>query len=459
MKQIKGLKTPRLWQTIQWNTNPVSYMEDAAAKFPELFKAQIDPFGKYQVLLVHPQAIQEFFTKPEFVNGSKSIVRHVAGDESLFVQVGDRHQSQRKLLMPPFHGARMRSYGQLVCEITNKAIAKLPLNQTVSARAVMEEISLQVILKAVFGLDEGERCQQLKQLLLYWARLFHSPIFNSLLFFSFLQKDWGSWSPWGTFIRKRQQIHQLLFSEIRDRRANPAPDRTDILSMLLSARHEDGELMSDLEIRDQLLTLLLGGYETTATAMAWSVYWSHLYPEMKAKLLQEIDRLGDKPNPADIVRLPYLTAFCQETLRINPVLPITLPRTVESPVELMGYELEPGIMIRGCIYTLHQREEIYPNPRQFKPERFLDRQFSPYEFIPFGGGKKRCIGAALAMFEMKLVLATILSRYQIALADERPVKPALFGVTLVPAGGVRIVVKGRRVPQQYPQAIQGLRGA
>lgn len=459
MKQIKGPKTPRLWQTIQWNTNPVSYMEDAVAKFPDLFKAQIDPFAKYQVLLVHPQAIQEFFTKPEFVNGAKSIVRHVAGDESLFVQVGDRHESQRKLLMPPFHGARMRSYGQLVCEITDKAIAKLALNQTASARAVMEEISLQVILKAVFGLDEEERCQQLKQLLLYWARLFHSPIFNSLLFFSFLQKDWGSWSPWGTFIRKRQQIHQLLLSEIRDRRANSDPERTDILSMLLSARHEDGELMSDLEIRDQLLTLLLGGYETTATAMAWSVYWSHFYPEMKAKLLQEIDRLGDKPNPADIVRLPYLTAFCQETLRINPVLPITLPRTVESPVELMGYELEPGIMIRGCIYTLHQREEIYPNPRQFNPERFLDRQFSPYEFIPFGGGKKRCIGAALAMFEMKLVLATILSRYQIALADERPVKPVLFGVTLVPAGGVRIVVQGRRVPQKYPQTIQELHGA
>ncbi|VEP11900.1 putative cytochrome P450 110 [Hyella patelloides LEGE 07179] len=453
MKQIKGPKTPRLWQTIQWSTNPIRYMEDAAANFPDLFKAQIDPVSNYQVLLVHPQAIQEFFTKPEFVNGAKSIVRPVAGDESLFVQVGDRHKSQRKLLMPPFHGARMRSYGQLVCEITDNAITKIPLKQTASARAVMEEISLQVILKAVFGLYEGERCQQLQQLLLYWARLFHSPIFNSLLFFSFLQQDWGSWSPWGKFIRKRQQIHQLLLSEIRDRRAHPDPDRTDILSMLLSARHEDGELMSDLEIRDQLLTLLLGGYETTATAMAWSVYWSQFYPEMKAKLLQEIDRLGDRPNPADIVRLPYLTAFCQETLRINPVLPITLPRTVESPVKLMGYELEPGIMIRGCIYTLHQREEIYPNPRQFKPERFLERQFSPYEFIPFGGGKRRCIGAALAMFEMKLVLATILSRYQIELVDEKPIKPALFGVTLVPAGGVKIVVKGRRVPQQYRQAI------
>ncbi|MDJ0592505.1 MAG: cytochrome P450 [Pleurocapsa sp. MO_226.B13] len=453
MKQIKGPKTPRLWQTIQWNNNPVSYMEDAAAKFPDLFKAQIAPDGKYQVLLVHPQAIQELFTKPEFVNWGNSLVSPVFGDESLLFQVGDRHQRQRKLLMPPFHGERMRSYGQLVCEITDRAISKIPLNQTVSTRAVMEEISLQVILKAVFGLDEGERCQQLKQLLLYWARLFHSPIFNSLLFFSFLQQDWGSWSPWGKFIRKRQQIHQLLFSEIRDRRANPDPDRTDILSMLLSALHEDGEPMSDLEIRDQLLTLLLTGYETTATAMAWTVYWSHFYPEIKAKLLQEIDHLGDEPAPVDIVRLPYLTAFCQETLRINPVVPLTAPRTVESPVELMGYELEPGTIIHGCIYALHQREEIYPNPRQFRPERFLERQFSHYEFIPFGGGKRLCIGAALAMFEMKLVLATILSRYQIALADERPVKLARLGITLVPDGGIEIIVKARRVTQQSQKAI------
>ena len=164
-----------------------------------------------------------------------------------------------------------------------------------------------------------------------------------------------------------------------------------------------------------------------------------------------IEGLGEKPDPVDIARLPYLTAFCQESLRINPVFSITLPRTVESPVELMGYELEPGAMIHGCIYTLHQREDIYPNPREFRPERFLERQFAHYEFIPFGGGKRRCIGAALAVFEMKLVIATILKRYQIELADKKPVKLARQTVTLVPANGIEIVVRGKRVPQSYLQ--------
>ena len=352
--------------------------------------------------------------------------------------------------MPPFHGERMRAYGQLVCEVTDKAIASLPRDCRLSARSAMEDISLQVIFKAVFGLDDGERGQQLKQLLLYWARLFQSPLFNSLLFFSFLQQPWG---PWNTFLRKRQQIHQLLLAEIHDRRANPDPERTDILSMLLSARHEDGTLMSEIEILNQSLTLLLAGYETTATAMSWTVYWSHRYPDIKAKLLEEIESLGAQPNPAEVARLPYLTAFCQESLRINPVFPITLPRTVTSPVELMGYEIEPGTMIHGCIYTLHQREDIYPQPRQFKPERFLNRQFAHYEFIPFGGGKRRCIGAALATFEIKLAIATILKQYEITLADQKPVKLVRQTVTLVPDGGIGIVVRGRRVPQYYPQAV------
>lgn len=448
--KIEGLKAPRFWQTMQWSSNPVNYLENAAAQFPKLFKAKIAPVGKYQVLLVHPQAIQELFTRAEFINGVNSLVRPVFGDESLLLQVGERHQSQRKLLMPPFHGERMRAYGQLVCEITERAISRLPQERKISTRSIMEEISLQVIFKAVFGLDNGARGQQLKELLLYWARLFQSPLFNSLLFFSSLQQPWG---PWSRFLRKRQQIHQLLLAEIRDRRATPDPNRTDILSMLLSARHEDGTLMSETEILNQSLTLLLAGYETTATGMSWTVYWSHRYRDIKAKLLEEIESLGEFPDPVEISRLPYLTAFCKESLRINPVFPITLPRTVTSAVELMGYELEPDTMIHGCIYALHQNEEIYPQPRQFRPERFLERQFAHYEFIPFGGGKRRCIGAALAMFEMKLVIATILKRYQITLADKKPVKLARQNVTLVPDGGIRIAVRGRRVSQSSPQVV------
>lgn len=189
--------------------------------------------------------------------------------------------------------------------------------------------------------------------------------------------------------------------------------------------------------------------KTTASAMAWSLYWVHHQPEVKEKLLEELDSLGESPDPMSISQLPYLTAVCQETLRIYPVGMLTFPREVKEPAELMGYELEPGTVLVGCIYLIHHREDLYPDSKQFKPERFLEHQFSPYEFIPFGGGNRRCVGAALAMLEMKLVLATILSNNHLTLADSKPVKPQRRGVTLAP-GEVKMVKTGTRKPQEQP---------
>lgn len=265
-----------------------------------------------------------------------------------------------------------------------------------------------------------------------------------------LQLDLGAWSPWGNFVRQRQQIDELLYAEIRERREQPDPDRTDILSLLLLARDEEGKLMTDQELRDELMSLMFAGSETTATAMSWTLYWVHRLPEVREKLLKELETLGDSPDPMTIFRLPYLTAVCNETLRIHPVAMLTFPRVVEEPVELLGQQLEPGTALVGCIYLTHQREDLYPEPKQFNPERFLERQFSPYEFMPFGGGARRCVGEALAQFEMKLVLATILSRYQLALAEQKPVRPQRRGVTLGPAGGVKMVITGERVPQGQP---------
>lgn len=212
----------------------------------------------------------------------------------------------------------------------------------------------------------------------------------------------------------------------------------------MSARDEEGKPMSDRELRDELMTLMFAGHETTATAVAWALYWVHHLPDVREQLLQELDTLGDSPDPTSIFRLPYLSAVCNETLRIYPVAMLTFPRVVQEPVELLRHYLEPGTVVVGCIYLTHQREDLYPEPKQFKPERFLNRQFSPYEFMPFGGGARRCIGEALAQVEMKLVLATILSRYQLALADKQPVRPQRRGVTLAPASGVEMVVTGRR---------------
>ncbi len=257
------------------------------------------------------------------------------------------------------------------------------------------------------------------------------------------------WSPWGYFQNLKKELSELLYAEIRERRQQYDPSRTDILTLLLSASDEVGVGMTDDELYDELLTLLAAGHETTATAMAWIMYWVHYQPYVRNKLLEELDPLGDSPDPMTISRLPYLTAVCSESLRIYPVLPLNFLHLVREPVELMGYQLEPGTKVVANIYLTHHRQDLYPEPDRFKPERFLERQFSPYEYLPFGGGSRRCIGAALAQLQMKLVLTTIVSRYQLALSESRPVRlHNRFGVLLGPQGGVKMVLKGERRRQE-----------
>ncbi|NEU76468.1 cytochrome P450 [Hassallia byssoidea VB512170] len=452
MQLINPVKTPAFLQKIQWVADPVGYMETAVKEYPDIFTARIIGFGDTLVFVNHPQALQEILTNdrkkfaaPGDVN---EIVQPIVGDYSIFMLEGDRHKKRRQLVMPSFHGERMRKYGELIRNITEKTISNLPQNQLFLARTAMQEISLQVILEAVFGLHEGERYQQLKRGLTAISDLFRSPLTSSFLYFPWLQKDLGAWSPWGKFVRDRAAIDKIIYTEIAERRSSPDPNRIDILSLLMSARDEEGNPMTDQELRDELMTMLLAGYETTASAMAWALYWTHYKPEVRNKILQELDTLGDSPDPMSIFRLPYLTAVCNETLRIHPVTIFTFPRVVRESVELLGHKLEPGTNIVGCMYLVHQREDLYPEPKQFKPERFLERQFSPYEFIPFGAGARRCIGDALAQFQMKLVLATILSRYQLALTDNQPETPRRRGITLAPARGVKMVITGQRVRKE-----------
>ena len=447
-----------LVQTIQWISDPIGYMDKATQRHGDMFFGTISLSMDKLVFVNHPQALQQILTRdrqefsaPGDINQMLSML---FGDTSVLMLEGDRHKKRRKLLMPPFHGERMQAYGELIIKLTHKVFDAIPPNSNFIARSKMQSISLQVIIEAVFGFYEGERYQKLKQLLTTWLEIFRSPVATSVIFFRFLQWDLGSWSPWGKFIWIRQQIDELLYSEISERRANPDPQRNDILSLLMSATDETGNYLSDQELRDELLTLLFAGHETTATAMAWALYWSHYLPEVREKLLQELSDLDPNASPVDISKLPYLSAVCQESLRIYPVAMLTLGRKVEKPVELMGYHLEPGTILAGCIYLLHQREDIYPDHEQFKPERFLEKQFSPYEFIPFGAGARRCIGDALAQFEMKLVVATILSNYELTLANSTPEKPKRRGITLAPATGVKMVMKGRRInPQKSSQLV------
>jgi len=452
MKLPDGPRTPSIVQLIQWIASPLELLESAQKKYGDTFTLQL---GSYRplVFISNPQAIQEIFTaSPEqFDAGSgNEILRPLLGDQSLTLMEGARHQRQRRLLLPPFHGDRMRAYGQLICDTTERTIGQWRIGEPFSVRSSMQEISLKVILQAVFGLYEGQRCEQLKQLLRSVLDVTGSPLSSSLLFFKSLQQDLGAWSPWGRFLRQKQQIDQLLNAEIEERRQQTDSSRADILSMLMSARDENGQPMTDAELRDELITLLVAGHETTASALTWALYWIHHLPEVCDRLLKELDTVGDKKDLSEISRLPYLTAVCSETLRIYPVAMLTFPRIVKSPLQIMGYQFEPDTVLAGCIYLTHHREDLYPEPKSFKPERFLERQFSPYEYLPFGGGNRRCIGMAFALFEMKLVLATVLSHWQLAIAARHSVQPVRRGLTLAPSAGKWLVATSERQKVNIP---------
>jgi cytochrome P450 len=435
-------QTPIWLQTIQGIFFPMEYLEATRERYGDTFMLRTLGFPP-AVILSHPQTIQEVFTAdPNLFDTATSnkILQPLLGEYSLLQLDGSPHQRRRKLLMPPFHGERMRAYGQIICDITKEVIGQWTIGKPFSVRSSTQEISLRVILRAVFGIDEGERFDRLRQLLGSLMESFNSPWRSSFLLLKFLQRDLGPWSPWGHFLRQKQQVNELLIAEIRERQSQPNSSGEDILSLMMSARDEEGQPMTEAELRDELMTLLFAGHETTASALAWAFYWIHHLPEVREKLLQELDTLGQDADPNAIFKLPYLNAVCSETLRLYPIVVFAFGRTVKSPIEIMGYQFEPGTAIAPCIYLTHHREDIYPESKRFKPERFLERQFSPYEYLPFGGGNRRCLGYAFALFEMKLVLATVLSQVELALADNRPVKPVRRGITFSPSGGVRMVV-------------------
>jgi unspecific monooxygenase len=392
---------------------------------------------------------KQFSPFNEFI---KNFVKPFLGEHSLLRTEGQNHRRQRQLLMPPFHGERMQAYGAQICSITEGVMSRLAQNKTFKARDAMLDISLEVIFQVVFGLQSGERCYKLKQVLTLWLDVISSPVGIASMLLPLLQKDLGVLTPWRDFQNLTKELNELLYAEIRERRQQNDPSGSDILTLLLSAKDFENVGMTDEELYDELLTLLAAGYETTTTAMTWMLYWVHSHPEIYNKLLEELDTLDDFPDPMAISRLPYLTAVCSETLRIYPLVALNVPHLVREPIELMGYPLAPGTTVVACIYLTHRRQDLYPEPDRFKPERFLERQFSPYEYFPFGGGSRRCVGAALAQLEMKLVLATILLRYQLALSDNHIVRPQnRLSILLAPAGGVKMVLQCERRRLERPR--------
>ncbi|MBW4464154.1 MAG: cytochrome P450 [Pegethrix bostrychoides GSE-TBD4-15B] len=446
MSLPNGPKTPAVWQMFYWIIRPFSFMRSCTHDYGDCFTVMLGEKFAPVVFFSHPQALQtiltsddsKMFDAPGELNG---LFEPFLGTQSVIGLSGDRHRRMRQLMMPPFHGERMRSYGQIIGDITDDVIREWTVDKSFSVRESMQAVSMRTILGAVFGLAEGPRYQQLEKLLGTMLNEMSNPLSVSLLYFPILRQDLGSLSPWGNFVRKRQQIDQIIYEEISERRTQPNDSRNDILTLLMSARDEAGEPMTDVELRDELMTLLVAGHETTATALTWALYWIHKFPNVRQQLLQELEGMEVPLDPNALLRLPYLDAVCCETLRIYPVGMLTFPRVVRSSVELMGHSLEPETIVIGSIYLAHRRKDVYPDPEQFRPERFLERQFTPFEYLPFGGGSRRCIGMAFAQFEMKVVLSRILSQVELGLADTRSVQPVRRGLTSG-VSPVQLVVKG-----------------
>ncbi len=452
-----GISNLSLWQKYQLITDPLGMLEKCAKTYGDIFILPISPNGIPQTIVSNPKAIEKIFKAnyEQLDSGTQAGIQpFLIGERSMLAISGERHKRERKLLMPAFHGERMKSYGELIRDISLQVSDRWTIARPFSMRESMQEITFTVILKAVFGLKDGLRYQKLTQLLNQRLEGSQSILRAMLLFIPLLRKNWGPLSPWGRLMQIEQQIDELIYAEIAERRSQLDSDRTDILSLMMAAKDENGEPMSDLELRDELMTLLIAGHETTATSLAWAFYWIHHVPEVKEKLLEELDTLGEGFDFDRVIKLPYLNAVCLETLRIYPVAMFALARLVKSTLEIGEYRFEPGTILAPCIYLTHHREDLYPAPKQFKPERFLERQFSAYEYLPFGGGNRRCLGYAFALFEMKIVLATVLSGYTLELAERKPVKAVRRGLLTAPSTGVRMALKAKRSP--VPQEVQPL---
>ena len=451
MKLPAGPKTPNWLLNQQFQADPFGYMDAICQRYGDTIT--IMSGSTPTVHVSNPLGIKQIFTNTKEITARGALNRSFAfmtGNQGVLQLDGSRHKDRRKLLMSAFHGVRMQACGRRICQLTEKIISQQVVGKPFIAYPIIEDITLRVGVEVVLGLREGERYDKINHLFATVNKQSQSRLFKLVTKLPFGQKDLGRWSPWGYRLHLREEIFQLLYAEVQERRQQPDASGNDILSDLIFAHDESGELLSDEEVRDLLLSPIFAAQDASATAIAWAMYWIHRLRVVRDRLLEELDTLGEDPDPMSIVALPYLSAVCNEALRIYPTQLFTFPRLVESPIEVMGHELSPGTVLIGNIYLTHQREDLYPQPKQFQPERFLEKQFSPYEFLPFGGGARNCIGGAFALFEMKLVLATILSRYQLALVDKRPEKPEFGGLICYPASGVKMFMHGR--PQHQGQS-------
>jgi cytochrome P450 len=434
-----GPRVPALVQTLLWAAVPTWFMKRCAKGLGEIFTVTFWPSGMQLVMVSDPECVKTVFTAPPDVAPSAtgtSPVVPIVGDSSVLTLTGPEHMRQRKLLLPPFHGERMRAYEGVIVDATRRDMATWPLGRPMRMIERTRAITLEVILRAVFGM-EAERMGALRAAI----RELMAPA-NALTVLMMALRRPTRERPSGALGEALDRMDSLIYEEIaRRREQGDLSQRADIMSLLLQARDEDGQPMTDGELRDELVTLLLAGHETTATSVAWAIERLVRLPEKLRRLLAEIDseRGGGEGR--------YLSAVVDETLRVRPVVPIVV-RMLTEEFELDGYRLPAGTRVTPSIYLVNRNPRVYEDPDEFRPERFLENGPETFSWIPFGGGIRRCIGASFAQLEMRLILRTVLSELQPSLPTGR----RAFGeqrrrrgewterraITLVPAAGARV---------------------
>lgn len=410
-----------------WLRRPFWFLTHCRRTYGPTFSVRL---GRWDgvVVLSRPDDIRDVFTgSPDvmYAGPANDVLEPVVGPGSLLLLDGARHMRERKLLLPPFHGERMHRYGETMRALTVAELDRWPVGTPFAMHGPMQSITLDVILRTVFGV-EGREMEELRAALTTFTNGF-----NWINMIPALRVDLGPRSPWGAFLQHRAEVDARLHDVIRARRAAPGEGRDDVMTLLLGARYEDGAAMSDRELRDELMTLLAAGHETSATALPWAFHFLARHPEVQERARDEV-RGGGEP--------AYLDGVVKETMRLRPVVS-AVGRVLQAPARIAGHDLPAGVLVSPSVYLAHRDPDAWPDPTRFDPERFVGTRVSPYAYLPFGGGVRRCIGMAFALYEMRIVLAEVLRRFRVRAAKDGTPRPVRRGVTMMPEGGMPVIVE------------------
>jgi cytochrome P450 len=434
---------------------PHTLFEECHRRYGDVFSLKLLGTGRW-VFLSTPALVRQLFTAPaeSYDAGAMnaSVWGAIAGQGTLFTLDRDAHLQRRRLLMPPFHGERLRSYVDDMRQVAEEIVVSWPREAAPLAEQ-MQAITLRVLLRVGFGLREKTEHSELMRAL---VRVADGPLASPLLLIRPLQFDWGRWSPWGRLLAKIRHMDRLLLEEVRRRRDSGERGR-DVVSFLLDAREASGRQLSEREIRDELVTMLMAGHDTTEISLTWAFAFILSNPHALQAIREELrEVLGGRPVDVEALpRLRYLDAVIQESTRLGPVGPHLSFRRLIVPMVIGGYELPSGTIVSNAVHILHRRSDLYTEPGSFRPERFLDGSAETHEWAPFGGGPRRCIGMTFALWEMKIVLATVLWHLDLALVD-REVGWMRSGFFVVPRNGLRVRVAVRSDPARRALAAAGV---